>query len=76
VDKGQPQVAKAVPHEDHPDTYTLWIGGKKKGFGAVQDLELSRKLRDAVKEKRDIQVEITWNEEFRMYEISSLLSTE
>jgi hypothetical protein len=75
-DTTQTLMAKAVPHEDHPDTYTLWVNGKKKGFGAVQDLELSRRLRDAVKAKLDLQVEITWNEEFRMYEISSLLSTE
>jgi hypothetical protein len=75
-DKTQPLVAKAVPHEDHPDTYTLWVNGKKKGFGAVQDLDLSRVLREAVKANRDLRVEILWNEEFRMYEISSLLSTE
>lgn len=73
---GSPLVAKAVSHDDHPDTYTLWVHGKKKGFGAVQDLELSRRLRDAVKQKKELQVEIVWNEEFRMYEISSLLSTE
>ncbi len=68
--------AKAVVKEDLPDTYELWIGGKKKGYGAVQDLDLSTLLREKAKKKKEFQVKVIWNEEFRMYEISSLLSAE
>ena len=68
-------IAKAVPHEEYPDTYDLWIQGVKKGYAAVQDLKLSRQLRtaaaNATKEK-DLFVNIVWNDEFNMYEITGL----
>jgi hypothetical protein len=64
-------VAKAVAHEEYPDTYNLWIKGVKKGFAAVQDLDLSRQLRAAAKEAKEIFVNVEWNEEFKMYEILS-----
>lgn len=69
-------IATAVPREDLPDTYELWIEGVKKGYGAVQDLELSSQLRQAAKKSKSFQVKVTWNEEFEMFEISSLLSAE
>jgi hypothetical protein len=64
-------MARAVAHEEYPDTYNLWIGAQQKGYAAVQDLELSRKLRVATKEKKEILVKVEWNEEFKMYEILS-----
>jgi hypothetical protein len=64
-------VARAIAHEEYPDTYNLWIGGQQKGYAAVQDLDLSRQLRIATKEKREILVKVEWNEEFKMYEILS-----
>jgi hypothetical protein len=70
-------VAKAVPHESYPDTYTLWIDGKEKGFAAVQDLELSRRMRSfAATAGKKMEVKVEWNEEFNMYEILSLLHSE
>ena len=64
-------IARAVAHEDHPDTYNLWINGVKKGYAAVQNLDLSRKLRVAVKESKETFVVVEWNDEFKMYEILS-----
>jgi hypothetical protein len=67
-------VAKAVPHEEYPDTYDLWIKGAKKGYAAVQDLALSRQLRQATgKEKKEVMVKVAWNSEFDMFEIVSLV---
>lgn len=68
-----PTIARAVAHEEYPDTYNLWIQGVKKGYAAVQDLDLSRKLRAAVKESKEILVSVEWNDEFKMYEILSYL---
>lgn len=68
--KGQ-TIARAVANEDHPDTYNLWINGVKKGYAAVQNLDLSRKLRVAVKESKETFVVVEWNDEFKMYEILS-----
>ena len=64
-------IAKAVPHEEFPDTYDLWIQGVKKGYAAVQDIQLSKSLRlaTASKEQKEILVKIQWNEEFDMHEI-------
>jgi hypothetical protein len=70
-----PGVAKAVPHESYPDTYYLWVDGKKKGYAAVQDLALSKKLK-SVHQQKEILVDIAWNEDFKMYEILSLHQTE
>ena len=63
--------AKAVAHEEYPDTYNLWIKGVKKGYAAVQDLDLSRELRLASKEGAELFVNVEWNSEFNMYEIVS-----
>lgn len=65
--------AIAVPHPQHPDTYDLWINGVKKGYAAVQDIELSRKLRSAVLSTKELHVSFEWNAEFSMYEINDLL---
>jgi hypothetical protein len=65
----------AVPHEEFPDTYTIFIQGVKKGYAAVQDLELSRQLRDAFAATaeaaagKQLPVKVEWNDEFNMYEI-------
>jgi hypothetical protein len=65
--------AIAMPHPQHPDTYDLWINGVKKGYAAVQDIELSRKLRAAVLSTKELRVSFEWNAEFSMYEINDLL---
>ena len=67
-------VAKAVPHEEFPDTYNIWMNGVKKGYAAVQDLELSRQLRNAFSksETKELMVKTEWNTEFNMYQILSL----
>jgi len=65
--------AIAMPHPQHPDTYDLWINGVKKGYAAVQDIELSRKLRTAVLSTKELRVSFEWNAEFSMYEINDLL---
>jgi hypothetical protein len=64
-------VARAIAHEEHPDTYNLWINGVKKGYAAVQDLDLSRELRIASKGDSELYVKVEWNSEFNMYEIVS-----
>lgn len=68
----EPAQTIAVP-EDFPDTYTIVINGETKGYAAVQDIELSRKLRLAAKESKKIPVKVEWNKEFSAYEIISLL---
>lgn len=62
--------AFAVPHPDYPDTYELLVDGVKKGFAAVQDLDLSKRLKD--KGNAKIRVKIEWNAEFSMYEINDI----
>jgi hypothetical protein len=71
VDCASMAKAKAVAHEEYPDTYNLWIKGVKKGYAAVQDLDLSRELRLASKEGKELFVNVEWNSEFNMYEIVS-----
>jgi hypothetical protein len=74
----EPQVSKpgprpvqseafAIPHPEYPDTYELVIDGVKKGFAAVQDLDLSKRLKLCGDK---IRVKIEWNAEFSMYEIN------
>ncbi len=69
------EIAKAVAHEDYPDTYDIWIKGEKKGYAAVQDLDLSRVLRSAAQKapKKEVYVKVEWNDEFNMYQIVSLV---
>lgn len=66
--------AIAIPHDEYPDTYNLFIGGVKKGYAAVQDLELSKELRSAFSklEKKELKVITEWNEDFKMFQINSL----
>ena len=63
----------AVPHPEYPDTYDIWIKGVKKGYAAVQDIDLSRRLKKACSESSEAQkglcVNVEWNEEFSSYEI-------
>jgi hypothetical protein len=74
IEEEKENTAKAVPHEEYPDTYDLFVKGVKKGYAAVQDIVLSRKLRQATgKEKKEVLVKIEWNSEFDMFEIVSLL---
>jgi hypothetical protein len=67
------QKAIAKPHADFPDTYDLWINGVKKGYAAVQDIQMSRNLK-RLSSKESLEVEIEWNSEFSMYEITNICS--
>jgi len=69
--KAKPDETLAIPHPEYPDTYDVWINGVRKGFAAVQDIELSRRLKDA-SVKTGIPVKVEWNKEFSMYEINDL----
>ena len=64
--------ARAVPHAEYPDTYDVWVNGVKKGYAAVQDIELSRRLKDALGNNKELSVHVEWNQEFSMYEIIDL----
>jgi hypothetical protein len=70
-DETDESIARIVAHEEYPDTYNLWINGVKKGYAAVQDIELSRELRNAAKDVKELFVKVSWNDEFNMYEIIS-----
>ena len=59
----------AVPHPEYPDTYDIFIKGVKKGYAAVQDIDLSRRLKKACETQKDLCVKVEWNEEFSSYEI-------
>jgi hypothetical protein len=48
------------------------VNGVKKGYAAVQDIELSRRLKDALGNNKELSVCVEWNEEFSMYEITDL----
>ena len=69
---GNKTKARAVPHAEYPDTYDVWVNGVKKGYAAVQDIELSRRLKDALVSKKELSVHVEWNQEFSMYEIIDL----
>ena len=71
ADANADTLAKAIANEEYPDTYNIWIRGVKKGYAAVQDLDLSRILREATKDKKEVMVRVEWNEEFNMYQIVS-----
>jgi len=62
--------AVAVSHPEYPDTYDLFVNGVKKGYAAVQDIELSKRLKLL---KGEICVKIEWNPEFSMFEIHDIL---
>jgi len=62
--------AIAVAHPEYPDTYDLFVNGVKKGYAAVQDMDLSKRLRLM---KGEIRVKIEWNPEFSMFEIHDIL---
>jgi len=63
--------AIAVAHPEYPDTYDLYMDGVKKGYAAVQDLDLSKRLKAVA--TNEIRVKIEWNPEFSMYEINDIL---
>jgi len=65
--------ATAIPHPEYPDTYNLFMNGVKKGYAAVQDIELSKKLKQANLQDKEMQVRVEWNSEFSMFEICDLI---
>jgi len=73
----KPQVKEtrtlAIPSEEFPDTYTIVINGETKGYAAVQDINISRLLRNKTNDTKEIPVKVEWNDEFSSYEIISLV---
>lgn len=70
IQKDVSQETIAVPHPEYPDTYDIWIKGVKKGYAAVQDIDLSRRLKKASETNaKGLCVRVEWNEEFSSYEI-------
>jgi hypothetical protein len=69
--RSEPKGTIAIPHPEYPDTYDIWINGVKKGYAAVQDIELSRRLKKACETKASagLCVRVEWNNEFSSYEI-------
>jgi len=63
--------AIAIPHPEYPDTYELLVNGVKKGYAAIQDIDLSKRLRSFT--QKEIRVKIEWNSEFSMYEICDII---
>jgi hypothetical protein len=65
--------AKAIRVPILPDVYDLYNNGISLGHGAIQNLSLSKLL----KEKNDLElhVKINYNEDFKRYEIVGLIDT-
>lgn len=63
----------ATPHPEYPDTYNLTMDSESKGYAAVQDLALSKKLRASTAScgAEGFPVTVEWNDEFKMFEILS-----
>jgi hypothetical protein len=57
-----------------PDTYALEsvIDNKSLGLAAIRSLEMSKRLREALKNTDSILVEIQWYEPFQKYEIKQI----
>jgi len=64
----RPTVAKAVKDPILPDVFILYNGSENLGRACIQDLLSSKKLKD----KNNINVKISYNEEFKRYEITDL----
>jgi len=64
----RPSVAKAVKDPILPDVFNLFNGSDNLGRACIQDLSLSKRLKD----KNNIEVKISYNEEFKRYEIVDL----
>jgi hypothetical protein len=76
VAESDDSAAQAFPHPEYPDTYDIWINGVKKGYAAVQDINLSRRLKKAsegLSESKGLRVKVEWNSEFSAYEINELI---
>jgi len=66
----RPTYAKAVRQPLLPDVYELFdVDNKSLGKACVQQLELSKQLKE---KSGDIMVNISYNEDFKRYEISSI----
>ena len=66
------QRAILTPHDTYPDTYYITIHNQKKGYAAVQDLDLSIELTKRVEQKLPLTATVEWNSEFNMYEICNV----
>ena len=64
----RPTIAKAIKDPILPDVFNLFNNSENLGRACIQDLSLSKKLKD----KNNINVKISYNEEFKRYEITDL----
>jgi hypothetical protein len=65
ITKDTKAIAKKVP--GLPDTFDLFVKGKSIGRAAVQNADISIKMR--AEGTKDISVSIEWDEEFLRYKI-------
>lgn len=71
--------AKAVPHEEFPDTYTLYTAeGTEKGIAAIQKFAISQSLKQLFeKEKKEyVYVRVGWNADFEKWQITGVAPSE
>jgi len=60
-----------------PDAYSLESSeGSHIGIASIATLQLSQQMRRMCSEKDGVRVEVQWNEDFRKYQITKLLSPE
>ena len=64
----KPTVAKAIKDPILPDVFNLYNGSENLGHACIQDLSLSKRLKD----KNNVNVKIDYSEEFKRYEIVDL----
>jgi hypothetical protein len=59
-----------------PDTYrlTLILDNTDAGLAAIRSLELSMKIRDLLKTRAEIKVDVQWYEPFHKYEVKKIHS--
>ena len=64
---------KKDPYSKLPDTYRLETAtGQDLGLAAIRSFEMSKQLRNAMKDKESLMVDIQWFEPFSKYEIRAL----
>jgi hypothetical protein len=62
----------AIPNKIFPDTYTIEIDGVSKGYAAIQELSISRLIKQAAETQDRIPVNVEWRDDFSSYEILSI----
>jgi hypothetical protein len=79
AEQERPRVARLTREKFSklPDTYTLFSVGEPSndlGLAAIRSLELSKRLRELMKTRDSIMVDISWFEPFQKYEVKLIHS--